>query len=708
MKTHIMNTLAQHTIKMSLVAIAMTSVFSPAIADGYGLAQVNRTSLKLDKWQCKRCKVSTDTRGSIGAGLAYNDGSDPRFGNTSGTDKDGLVGHLDADVTLKNESGYRTEITANKLGYDNGSATLTTGKPGQYEVAFGYRGIANYDTNRALTPYMVKRDAMLLPENWQTGATTGQMVSLKDSVRQAELMTQRDSLTLDAHYKGNFYKAELDYQHQERSGQGAFSGNLLTNSAMLAQPIDDSIDNLGAKIYFNGDGWLAGIDTMLSQYKNDHDALSWDSAFSPTFGAAYSGQSATAPDNKAYRIAGNAQFSDNGQQILMHTGFSRFTQEQTFLPATINGPSPDLPSANLNGQVDMIEMTIKYSGRITRELSLRASYDYKDRDNKTEVHDYPQVITDSYFAAAATNPEYDRTRQKAKLAAKYRFSRNVYLDVGYEYDHNNYSDLDRETLHESSLYGHLSYRPSHAWSFRFKAKAQDRSGSEYKPVSRTDSPSNSLLRKTYLADREHQEYKLSANYTGSALFSASANLHFSQQDYTDTQIGLTDVDTSGYDISGQYLVDKDLSLNAFLNQDWRDSEQAGSSNFSTPNWYSTADEQSTVVGLGILYQNLLDKTLSLGIDYNYSDGQSDTQVTQGLTTPYGAYFSTSHNVNAFADYQMSESIALRFDWIFEQYQDADWSNQGMSVDSIPNVLIFGDLSHDYNAHYFGVTLSYSL
>ncbi|SQH76067.1 protein of unknown function [Shewanella benthica] len=47
--------------------------------------------------------------------------------------------------------------------------------------------------------------------------------------------------------------------------------------------------------------------------------------------------------------------------------------------------------------------------------------------------------------------------------------------------------LDRETLHESSLYGHLSYRPSHAWSFRFKVKvkvkvkvkAQDRNQDNY-------------------------------------------------------------------------------------------------------------------------------------------------------------------------------------------------------------------------------------
>lgn len=708
MTTNFMMTLTQHSIKLSLLAIAIGSVLTPVMAEGYGLAQANRTSLKTDRWECKRCTVSTETTGRIGAGVAYNDASDSHFGNASGTDKDGIVGHIDADVTFKNESGYRTKIEADKLGYDNGSAKLTTGRPGQYKVAFGYRGIANYDTNRALSPYMVKGDSLTLPDNWQTGATTGQMPSLQDSAQSTELMTQRDRLTLDAHYKGRFYKAELDYQHEVRSGQRKYSGNILTNSVMLAQPIDDSIDNLGAKIYFNGDGWLAGIDTMLSHYNNDHDSLNWQSAYTPTFGAAYSGQSATSPDNKAYRIAGNAQFSERGHQVLMHTGFSRFTQEQAFLPATINGPSPDLPATNLEGQVDMIEMAIKYSGRVTRELSLRASYDYRDRDNKTEIYNYPQVITDSYFSGTAANPEYDRTRQKAKLAAKYTFTRSVYLDIGYEYDHNNYSDLDRETLHETSVYGRLSYRPSQSWSFGFKAETQDRGGSEYRAVTRTDSKSNPLLRKTYLADRERQEYQLSANYAGSASFSAAANLNFSQEDYTDTQIGLTDVETSGYDISAQYLVNEDLNFNAFLNQDWRDSDQAGSSNFSSANWFSNVDEQSTVVGVGMQYQNLMDKKLSLGIDYNYSDGQSDTEVEQGLATPYGDYFSTSHNINAFADYQFSESLAIRVDWIFEQYQDADWSNQNVTMSTIPNVLTFGDLSHDYSAHYLGLTLSYEL
>ncbi len=135
MNIDMINTLAKQSCKLSLIAIAIGSVFTPVYADGYGISKVNRTNIKIEKWECKRCKVSSDTQGTVGAGIAYNDAADSHFGNATGTDQDGVVAHLDADVALYGESGYRTSIEANKLGYDNGSAKLSTGKPGQYEVA---------------------------------------------------------------------------------------------------------------------------------------------------------------------------------------------------------------------------------------------------------------------------------------------------------------------------------------------------------------------------------------------------------------------------------------------------------------------------------------------------------------------------------------------------------------------------------------------
>ncbi|WP_108946108.1 MtrB/PioB family decaheme-associated outer membrane protein [Shewanella halifaxensis] len=699
---------SQFNSKRSLLALAISAAILPVYADGYGLQNANREKANTEKWECKRCVVETGFNGTISINAAYNDADDIHFGNTTGTDKDGLVAGVDADLINKSKSGYQTTFVADKLGYDAGSARLETGRVGQYKIGLGYRGLAHYDTNSALSPYSNAGDSLTLPANWQTGAVTAQMPTLFDDAKQVALSSQRDRFLVDANYTGSFYQADISYQHEKRQGKRSFSGNFLTNSAMLAQPIDDSTDEFNAKLYFNGPGWLIGIDSSFSQYNNDHDSLIWQNAFTPTFGAAYTGQSAVAPDNKAYRIGTNAQISGNGHQVLMHLGIASFTQDDAFLPATINGPSPALPTTNLDGKVDTTDMRLKYTSRPLRQLAIRASYDYSDRDNKTAINRFPQVVTDSYYAGTAMNPEYDRTRQQAKIGAKYRFSRAIYLDTEYQYDHNDYSDLDRDRLRENGLSAKVNYKISSAWSAWLKAEFSDRTGSTYDPVSSTNSQSNPYLRKSYLADREREQYQVNVSYNTNSAFSASANVRVSSDNYDQTLVGLTQVDTQGYDISASYLLNDDFIINAYLNQDWRDSDQAGSSNFSLPNWYVNTDEESTLVGAGIDYRNLMDKKLDLGLDYSYSDGQSDTELTQGISSPYGDYFAKRHNISAFAKYQLGEKMALRFDWIFEDYQDSDWLNQGLTLDAIPNVLIFGDLSHDYSAHYVGFTFSYEL
>ena len=698
----------KNTTQLTMLALAISASVSPVFAEGYGLQNANREKANTSKWECKRCVIETGFNGSVGVGAAYNDTDDIHFANASGTDSNGLVGHLDTDLNNKSDSGYQTTFVANKLGYDIGSARLETGRIGQYKIGIGYRGLAHYNTNNALTPYSSSGDNLYLPSNWQTGAVTSQMPTLYDDARNVELKTQRDRYLLDAVYKGSFYQADINYQHEKRQGKRTFSGNFLTNSAMLAQPIDDTTDEFGAKIYFNGKGWLIGIDSSFSQYSNDHNSMIWQNAFTPTFGAVYRGQSAVAPDNKAYRVGANAQLSGNGHQVLMYLGVASFTQDDAFLPATVNGPSPALPKASLDGKVDTTDMKLKYNSRVLRGLNIRASYDYSDKDNKTAINPYPQVITDSYYAGTANNPEYDRTKQQVKLAAKYRFNREIYLDAGYQYDHNDYSDLDRDRLRQNGVFAKVNYKISSDWSTWLKAEFSDRTGSAYNPVTTTNSQSNPYLRKSYLADRERQQYQLNVSYSSATALSASANARVSSDDYDDTLVGLTQVDTHGYDISASYLLSDDIIINAYLNQDWRDSDQAGSSNFGLPNWYVNTDEKSTLVGAGIDYRHLLDKKLDLGLEYSYSDGQSDTEVTQGLSSPYGDYFSEKHNINAFAKYQLDEKIALRLDWIFENYQDSDWLNQGLALDAIPNVLIFGDMSSDYNAHYVGFTFSYEL
>ena len=691
----------------TLAAVAVSSMLSPAYGEGYSVQNANRGTVKPAQWSCKQCKPTTGYQGSLGAGVAYNDGNDPAFGNTTGTDTDGVVAYVEADTHYQNEAGYRAAFEAHNLGYDAGSASLSAAKVGQYSVSLGYRGFANDKANSAMSPYTQNGDLQVLPSDWQTAGTTAGMTSLNSSLMDKSLGIQRDRFTIAGHYLGDNYSAKLNYRHEERNGQKKTSANILTNSVMLAAPIDDSNDELDARLYFKGDKWLVGINSQISQYENDHKALQWQSAFTPTFGAAYSGQNAQDPDNKAYRVGADAQLNADRHQVLMHLGFARMTQDDEFLPATINGPSPLLPQTSLDGQIDVLDMALKYYGRISRELNVKVHYDYQDRSSETSLSDYPQVVTDSFYQGLASNPDYDRISQNVGIDAKYRFTSDINLDIGYDYDHKQYSDLDRDLLFESSLMAKLNYRINPQWKLWLKAEGSDRNGGDYQAVTRTQSLSNPYLRKSYLADRKRYKVTLHGDYALADNLTLGGGVFTLNEDYHNTQVGLTEVQATGYDLTAQYAINSDVSVNAYVSQDWRDSDQAGSNNFGLPNWYSAIEDSSTLFGTGLLYQRLWDNSVDVGIDYTYSKGESDTDVTQGITGRYGDYFSRKHNINAYAKYRVNDNINLRFDWLFEHYKDANGMSD-LALDAIPNVLTFGPLQQDYNAHYFGLTLSYQL
>ena len=118
---------------LTLLAWVISSDLTQAHADGYELQQANRSGIKTEAWSCKQCQPKTGHSGNVSATLAYNDGEDSRFGNRTGTDNDGLVAAVGADMVYKTPSGYQTQLVADKLGFDAGSAKLTTGRPGNYQ-----------------------------------------------------------------------------------------------------------------------------------------------------------------------------------------------------------------------------------------------------------------------------------------------------------------------------------------------------------------------------------------------------------------------------------------------------------------------------------------------------------------------------------------------------------------------------------------------
>ncbi|MEL4388510.1 MtrB/PioB family decaheme-associated outer membrane protein [Shewanella xiamenensis] len=694
--------------KLNLITLALLANTGFAVAaDGYGLANANTDKVKLSAWSCKGCVVETGTSGTVGVGVGYNSEEDIRSANAFGTSNE-VAGKFDADLSFKGEKGYRASVEAYQLGMDGGRLDVNAGKQGQYNVNVNYRQIATYDSNSALSPYAgIGGNNLTLPDNWVTAGSSSQMPLLMDSLNALELSLKRERTGLGFEYQGeSLWSTYVNYMREEKTGLKQASGSFFNQSMMLAEPVDYTTDTIEAGVKLKGDRWFTALSYSGSIFKNEYNQLDFDSAFNPTFGAQTQGTLALDPDNQAHTVSLMGQYNDGSNALSGRILTGQMSQDQALVTDNYRYSS-QLTSDAVDAKVDLLGMNLKVVSKVSKDLRLTGSYDYYDRDNNTQVEEWTQISINNVNGKVAYNTPYDNRTQRFKVAADYRITRDIKLDGGYDFKRDQRDYQDRETTDENTVWARLRVNSFDMWDMWVKGSYGKRDGSQYQASEWTSSETNNLLRKYNLADRDRTQVEARITHSPLESLTIDVGARYALDDYTDTVIGLTESKDTSYDANISYMITADLLATAFYNYQIIESEQAGSSNYSTPTWTGFIEDKVDVVGAGISYNNLLENKLRLGLDYTYSNSDSNTQVRQGITGDYGDYFAKVHNINLYAQYQATEKLALRFDYKVENYKDNDAAND-IAVDGIWNVVGFGTNNHDYTAQMLMLSMSYKL
>ncbi|MCL1091004.1 MtrB/PioB family decaheme-associated outer membrane protein [Shewanella profunda] len=692
--------------KLNLITLALLANTGFAVAaDGYGVANANTEKVKLSAWSCKGCVVETGVSGTVGVGVGYNSEDDIRSANAFGTSNE-VAGKLDADLAYIGENGYRASIEAYQLGMDGGRLDINAGKLGQYNVNVNYRQIATYDTNSALTPYSgMDGNNLTLPDNWVTAGSSSQMPLLMDNLNSLELSLKRERTGLGFEYQGeSLWSTYVNYMREEKTGLKQASGSFFNQSMMLAEPVDYTTDTIEAGVKLKGERWFTALNYNGSIFKNEYNQLNYDSAFNPTFGAQTSGAMALDPDNQSHTVSLMGQYNQSTNVVSGRILAGQMSQDQALVTS---GYGFQTPTEAVDAKVDLLGINLKLVSKVTNSLRLSGSYDYHDRDNNTQIEEWTQISINDVNGKVAYNTPYDNTSQRFKVAADYRITQGMKLDGGYDFKRDERDYQDRETTDENIVWARFRVNSFDMWDMWVKGSYGQRDGSEYQASEWTSSETNSLLRKYNLADRDRTQVEARITHTPLESLTIDVGARYALDDYTDTVIGLTESKDTSYDANVSYMITADLLATAFYNYQIIESEQAGSSNYSTPTWTGYIEDRVDVVGAGISYNNLLENKLRMGLDYTYSDSDSNTQVRQGITGDYGDYFAKVHNINLYAQYQATEKMALRFDYKVENYKDNDAAND-IAVDGIWNVVGFGSNSHDYTAQMIMLSMSYKL
>ncbi|GAA5194905.1 MtrB/PioB family decaheme-associated outer membrane protein [Ferrimonas gelatinilytica] len=657
--------------RLNLITLALAS-FSGAAMANYGLAQANLESVDTSRWACKRCEPVNGYSGKVGVSVGAVEAEDNHAANRLG-DTDGFAGAVNADVRYRGDKGYRADMKANRLGSDNGSLTLSGGKADWVNLAFNYGTQTHWDVDGALSPFALEGDRFV-----DTGSDV-----------EHDLKVKREKYGFALDLGGDFWTAYTNFQREDKTGNrraSIYSGG----GVNLAAPIDSTTDRWEAGAKLTGQRWHAGVAYIASQYDNNLPNQ-FDFGF-------HQAAMSNAPSNESYHIMANGQYALDRTHFAGRIVSGKMSQNNNQVQiGGING---------LDGEVETTDANFRIASTATRGLRLTASYDYSDRDNNSSVLGGNTVTVDALSGDISERARYDSTRHTAKIGASYRIAQGYRFDAGYDYKQVERSDLERETTEDQGVWGRLRVTSLDNWDFGLKAGYSSRDGSKFEAARATSEEENALLRRYNLADRDRVEAQLKIGYTPLSSLAIDATLRYANDDYSDTLVGLLNADDYGYDVNLNWGATDNLNLHAFVGQQWIESEQ--NNRFSTGSSFDQIEDSFLNAGAGMAYGGLVNDKLTLGLDYLYADSESETTVTVVTPGEYGDYFATSHSVNFYGDYAVTERIGLRLDYRYERYQDSDFANIGNIGNDAVKLYTLGNLNHNYNAHMMMLSFSYSL
>lgn len=660
------------------------------------------------KWKCKYCEFEEGFSGEVELGAGYVSDDSFKFGEYNGLFEKGAYFIGNATARYRDEDADYMDLFIRDLGLEKRSIGIEGGRQGKYKLFLRYDEIPHYISDTAETPYLGNgSDLLTLPPGWVRAGTTAGMTELATSLHQVDLKTKRKRADVGmAFTPTSNWEYKLKYRHEVKDGQIATAGAFFFNAAQLIKPVDHVTDQVDASVTYMTKKWQTSVAYYGSFFKNNNDSLTFDNAYTSGFGAD-TGQLALAPDNQfnQFVLSGGFQVTE-GTIASAEVAMGRMEQNDSFLPYTTNIPlNSTLPSNSLNGLVDTMTANLKLISALSEKWRLNAAYTYNDRDNKTPQLTFNSwVTTDSFVNGPRTTLPYSFTENDFKLSADYRFVRSTKLGFGYDYEAIERTYQEADKTKENTLWANVTVRAADT-DLIVKIARGDRDVSNYTPVPEIQPPENSLLRKYNMADRERLVSKMHASILPVENITLGLSVDYATDDYTDSQIGLTDGSEFSIHADASMVLTEKTNLHFFVGQQYIKSSQAGSQAFSTPDWFANNNDTITTAGIGLT--QVINEKLDVGADFTVSRSVGEVTVTSGgIPSVFPDNVTNLDSLKLYANYQLKEAISLYLGYWYESYDSSNWALDGVTPDTIPNVLSLGIQSPSYDVNVVALSLRY--
>jgi len=666
-------------------------------------------------WECRWCPKVSERSADLTVGAAYVSDSSAKFGEYRGLGDEGGYAIADAEASYRGDDARYAEVTAKDLGLTRRKVRVEAGKQGGYRVYLDYSQLPRLDQDTGRTPYRgVGSGVLSLPEDWVPADTTEGLSALRSSLRGLDLEQKRKRTEAGGSIRGlGNWELSGRFRQELKDGKKSLGAAIgpafgVARAVILPEPVDYKTDEVEVKATYARKGLQAELGYFGSFFTDNNRSLTWQNPFAAADDPDGAGRLALPPDNQFNQISGSLGYDlRKDTRITANLAFGRMTQDESFLPFTIN---PDLqrplPRSSPDGKVNTRLVDVKILSRPLERLRLSGEYKFNERDNDTPQAEYDYVVADSIDSLVSrTNLPYGYRQNLFRAEGGYELPRRSDLSVGVEHDRFERSYQEVGRTNENSVWANLKSSPHERIDLRLGYEYRDRDNDSYSLVTEIVPSQNPFMRKFYMADRKRN--KATAGFTArvSPAWALGLSADYSDDDYADSLLGLTEGEDYSATLDASYSPRRGFAAHAFYTRQKIKSKQAGSQTFSTPDWSAKTTDSFDTVGAGIKWTLLADR-LDVAVDYVYadSDGSIDIDSDVGAIEPLPDFKTRRHTLSLNATYRLKEDMDLRLGYLYERYRSDDWTVDGVGPDTIPNVLSLGERSPNYSVNLYSAAV----
>ena len=668
--------------------------------------------------------ISEPVYSNIELGVGYVADDAYFFGRYNGLQTEGAYVVGDIDAREYSEDGRYWSLRGTNLGLESRYLRLEGGKQGRHKFFLEWDELPNYMNNTVVTPFLgVGTDNLTLP----SGFTLSEPLTPQYPF---ELETKRERVKAGAGFVAKQrWLFDIDFSHENKQGIDSIGGatatavttqiNRTVTTSLLPEPIDYDTNQVNAILTYAGDQLQVDLKYHASFFDNKYDSLTWQNPF-PT--STLAGSLALAPDNEFHQVSLTGAYTLPYRSRITAVGsMGRMTQNQQFQDYTINSgiATTPLPTNSLNGEVWMLNGQLKLASQPITKLRLNADLIYDERDNQTPVNTYGYVMLDGLARSGTQNNPYSYKKGRFNLDANYRFNAISSLRGGYKYTAMQRSNFQagRENTDENTLFAKFKIKPHAIVDFELYGEASSRDGSDFEQQGYQDP----LMRKYNLADRDRTKAGAQVNVMATDKLYFGLRGDYSEDDYTDTRIGLTEASqpSATFDVSWTPLAD--LTTYGYYTWEAIESSQKGNDVTSslgpgtavptTGPWQADYDDEFNTVGIGGKWTGLGKWDLGADVAYTKAVGQikMNHEDPAIIEDQFPDTLSEMISLKLYTDYHYSKKLSYRLGYWYEEYVADNWAVDELEPYQpavVSNTLLLGERTMDYEVRVFTVSATY--